>query len=149
MLVVWVLFAQATPVTLCSLVPFAMSQPTQLDTPCSESGLPDEEWQEKSLPIAVLEPSPKKPRLEIGPRDCSRDRIKWIPCPTGSGLVPFVRNADTQVVHSGRCQMEVVKAGAVATHVQCLSGCAPEGCGAQCTCLCHLPREYYHERLLH
>lgn len=95
---------------------------------------------------ACQDPPPKKAKLMIQ-KDCSRDAIRWVP--TSTGLVPFVKNADTQIVHTGRCQMKVVPCGAVSI-VQCLSGCESElGCGGEgagCTCLCHLLKAYYHEK---
>lgn len=83
----------------------------------------------------------KKPRLETGPRSCFGDKIKWVNAPTG--LVPFVLNAETQVVHCGRDQMEIERIGSC-TLIKCLSGCHPECSeGSGCQCLCHLLRAYY------
>ena len=114
---------------------------TQLD---SQTILVVEE-EHKSLPLLCEgEPPAKRLRLEIGPRDCSQDRIRWIP--GEHGLIPFVRNGETKVVHSGTYQMEVFKVGS-ATVVQCLSGCPSEhNCASSCQCLCHLLKSYYIER---
>lgn len=107
----------------------------------------DEEPQ--SLPIAEANPSQKRMKLEIGHRDCTKDAIRWIPCE--EGLVPFVKNGGTEIVHSGRCQMRVLQNEAcqAVKHVQCLSGCPPECSGhlSGCQCLCHLLRAYDNERL--
>ena len=143
-----------------------MAQLTQLDSlesGCNgyddyfEMGSPGDDVIVVESDNAEPEPSPsglKKRKLEIGPRDCSRDGIKWIPCPATGNLIPFVKNAETQVVHAGKSQMEVIPCQTV-TLVQCLSGCEPKGkleCGglsAGCSCLCHLLRAYYAEKYAH
>lgn len=103
-------------------------------------------------PITVVAPSepaceappPKRQKLEIA-KDCSADRIKWVNDPA-VGLIPFVLDAHSQKIHSGRNQMKLIK-GVAATYAECLSGCRPECSGsAECTCLCHLLRAYYNER---
>ena len=141
----------------CDAAPWAQSMPPQ-DLAChfeatpamAETQLDSEsivvvEEDHTSLPILCDgEPAPKRLRLEIGPRDCSQDRIRWIP--GEHGLIPFVRNGETKVVHSGTYQMEVFKLGS-ATVVQCLSGCPSEhNCASSCQCLCHLLKSYYIER---
>lgn len=135
-----------------------MAQPTMLDSP--DTGTNEIDKADAELPLggepvdvaATANPPPAKKlkTLEVGPRDVSKDGIRWIPASTG--LVPFVRNGETGVVHSGRFQMKVVPVGSVSL-VQCLSGCTDQ-CGQLlctgesdgCQCLCHLLRAYYTER---
>ena len=98
----------------------------------------------------VCEAPVKKAKLDPGPRDCSRDCIRWVATPTG--LVPFVKNGETQIIHSGKCQMRVDVVTEKVKLVVCLSGCGsgPEyECGmAHCSCLCHLLRAFYAERAI-
>ena len=136
----------------------AMAQQTCLDTPENGQSLDYElhldEPQSSKNPgsVIVVAPSdqeceanpPKRQRLEIA-KDCSADRIKWVNHPT-VGLIPFVLDAHTQKVHAGRSQMRIIR-GVERTYVECLSGCHPECSGEECTCLCHLLRAYYNERL--
>lgn len=129
---------------------------TQLDT--ADGSLQSLEPELASLPVVDLENDGrdeqpvKKSRLEMSleiQKETSKDRIKWIPSPTGSGIIPFVKDWDTQLVHSGRCKMELSKIDG-STVVECMSGCGFRltcgGEGAGCTCLCHLLRSYYEQR---
>lgn len=103
-----------------------------------------------SLSPSGCGPPAKRPRLVIE-KDCSRDRIRWIPSlrPEDHDLIPFVRCAETNIVHAGTSKMTVEKVGQISI-VHCLSGCpdAPLDikCTDQCQCLCHLLKEFYLER---
>lgn len=129
----------------------AMAEQTQLDS-VNELDNSGNELDSSEGVVVVSEgecsPPAKRPKYyETGPKDGSGDRIKWVNSP--GGLVPFVLNAETDVIHSGRSQMKVERVGAATALVQCLSGCdadCSEGSG--CTCLCHLLRAYYVERQL-
>lgn len=128
---------------------------TQLDTP----GAPGDNWvlvddesenhpqSSKSLSPCHSDPPPKRAKKLHIEKDCSRDRIRWIPGDTG--LIPFVKCADTGIVHAGTHKMAVEKVGLI-TIVHCLSGCPDPrhdtNCTDQCQCLRHLLKEYYLER---
>ena len=139
-------FSQLKPYHLRGIaLQFCTMAETQLDSASLENPTlqPEIDWSLGSLPVAEEKPPAKRARLEIH-KDTSRDRIKWVATADGKGAVPFVRDADTSIVHSGTSKMEVTKVGS-ATRVQCLSGCSAE-CDMSCHCFCHLLRAYYIER---
>jgi hypothetical protein len=96
-----------------------------------------------SVPVTV-EPPVKRPKLLEVEKDCPNDTIKWIP--GEHGLIPFVKDAQSGKVHSGRDQMQLTKIYST-TIVSCLAGCSNElPCTKCCTCLCHLLKAYYIEK---
>lgn len=122
-----------------------MALATQLDSlPPGDSVGQDNGWEEQSLPIESLGPPSKKVRLDIT-KDCSRDGIKWVRNFEGDGMIPFVKDADTGIVHAGSSEMEVEKVGSVSL-VHCRSKPQCLDCDSQCKCFCHLLQAYYAER---
>ena len=119
---------------------------TQLDESQSQLGEPsshDQGWIIHSVPVAEPEPKPKKIKVDPG-RDPSKDAIKWLQSSDGK-LIPFVKCADSDVVHCGDCRMRVTKEGVVST-VRCLSSNACHDPFCQCPCFCHLLQAYYAEK---
>lgn len=111
----------------------------------------DEETCEDTTDVVlpVAEGKTLKKRKYMSQSAPCKDMIKWVH--TESGLVPFVLNNQTQVVHSGRSEMTVTRsrghAGEI-VQVTCIKGCATN-CGepgVQCQCLCHLLQEHYLSR---
>ena len=128
----------------------------EAQTPISSGVVEDVKAMSMSLPLddestvrASEQPPLKRLRhldLEVD-RDCSRDKVRWIPGPEGH-LIPFVLNSGTMIVHSGSSRMEIHKVGEYKV-VQCLSGCSIDlSCPRPCHCLCHLLREFYTNRAL-
>ena len=125
-----------------------MTQPTQLDS-CAEL-----DGNSPVLPVAEdkgSEPLAKKPRQE-GNLAQQKDIIKWLSCPSGDGLLPFVMNGRSKVVHCGRDEMileRTLTANGQASAVLCVKGCVPRcgGAGGECTCSCHILRAHYLSRV--
>lgn len=97
--------------------------PTVLDEGCAE------------------EPGPpfKKARLQVDPVE-QRDGIRWICSPKGQ-WIPYVKKADSGIVHCGNIQMQIIKEKEN-SRVLCLSGCQEKPCGS-CSCYCHLLQDFY------
>ena len=97
----------------------------EAQTPISSGVVEDVKAMSMSLPLddestvrASEQPPLKRLRhldLEVD-RDCSRDKVRWIPGPEGH-LIPFVLNSDTMIVHkviqNGDPQGGGVQSGAV------------------------------------
>ena len=105
------------------------------------------------LPFAEKEPVQKKARLETISSSTepaatpSAFRVKWVQ--TAHGLVPFVRNEDTQIVHCGLVQMKVFSDWGGPPTVLCKKGChwdCPGHTKNHCGCHCHLLQWHYQSR---
>lgn len=137
-----------------------MAQPTVPDSPgpadtqeYSVAG--DDTQQQDAFPA---EPASKRLRLdtptastEVVPKQFS---AKWIA--TRKGILPFVKNLDTGLVHCGFTKMKVIYFKSDMglddyTSVVCLSGCidCPRDGITDCECVCHLLQRDYDSRPAH
>ena len=103
------------------------------------------------LPLA--EPLVKRPRIHITENVVSNEeipvnfRVKWVKT-TDCGLIPFVRNESTGIVHCGKTRMKVFSTDGIAT-VMCMKGCHWQCSGHKhdhCGCHCHVLQWHYNSR---
>ena len=106
-----------------------------------------------TIPDLPEEPVQKKAKVDINQNSFFANaeiptefRVKWIKLSTG--LVPFVMNGTTGIVHCGKSQMKVFTTDGIAT-VLCLRGChwnCPGHQKGHCGCHCHILQWHYNTR---
>ena len=131
-----------------------MAQPTVLDTP--------RDTQEDGS-VAVEQPAKRLKRTchladpllapEVIPKEFM---AKWIATP--KGILPFVKNMETDLVHCGYTRMKVLHfKSELGAHdyrsVVCMSGCSTNACqtvaSPDCDCVCHILQKDYDSRATH
>ena len=125
-----------------------MAQPTILDQSIDEEALVD----------LTASPCHKKQKAESGQLllPVSKDEVtpkhfmaKWVA--TDHGILPFVKNCETGLIHCGFTKMQVFDYSSPLTGddktVLCMSGCEIECQGpSNCSCFCHFLQKDYDAR---
>ena len=125
-----------------------MAQPTILDQSIDEETLVD----------LTASPCHKKQKAESGQLllPVSKDEVipkhfmaKWVA--TDHGILPFVKNCETGLIHCGFTKMQVFDYSSPLTGddktVLCMSGCEIECQGpSNCACFCHFLQKDYDAR---
>ena len=132
----------------------SMAQPTVLD-----QTIDDDDGQEQEVLEVTASPAAKKQRTEPGASHLppvNHDEVipqkfmtKWIA--TDYGILPFVKNCDTGLIHCGFTKMQVFDYSSPMfgddKSVLCMSGCEVTCQGpSQCACFCHLLQKDYDAR---
>ena len=124
-----------------------MEPPTSACRPEGETMLPTPDLQGLDEPLQKRQKIDAPVQPPVGNQEIPKEfRVKWVK--TSVGLVPFVRDEATSIVHCGKCQMQVFTVDGIAT-VICLRGCHWECKGHNknhCGCHCHILQWHYNTR---